>query len=116
MGHERVNSGRARPGQDTGFMTGSFTGQFAASGTGVFHGTDLLTAPNESHGFIVFTGTVAGCPGVRTVIFLTRGSGVGPVGTGIIVSTGQGDPGVTANLTYSQVGPTAAYTGQYQCR
>jgi hypothetical protein len=112
---------------DARFADGNFFGSFVVTGVmdGTFDGTyvadvDLIIHPNgrlDAHGFLTFTGSIAGCD-ATTVLFSLTSTGAFPEGGGPAVIEGQlvaVGSDVQANLAFDEVGNFFTYDGSYHC-
>lgn len=109
------------------FADGNFFGSFVVTGVmeGTFDGTyvanvDLIIHPNgrlEGHGFLTFTGSIAGCD-ATTVLFRLVSTGEFPEGGGAAVIVGRlvaVSSDVQANLAFDEVGNFFTYEGASHC-
>lgn len=110
------------------FANGNFFGSFVVTGImeGTFDGTyvanvDLILHPNgrlQGHGFLTFTGSIAGCDATK-VRFRLVSTGEFPEGGGPAVIEGRlvaVGSDVQANLAFDEVGSLFTYEGGYHCK
>jgi hypothetical protein len=112
---------------DARFADGNFFGSFVVTGVmeGTFDGTyvadvDLIIHPSgrlEGHGFLTFTGSIAGCD-APSIVFRLNATGEFPEGGGPAVIEGRlvaVGSDVQANLAFDEVGNFFTYDGVYHC-
>lgn len=97
-----------------GVLGGTFDGDFEQFLRGVIHKDGMVTF----HGTMVFTGVVGDC-GVGTITLELEGKGVAgaPITEGRMRTIDQGTDTVKVHVigTFSQVGATFTYAGQFDC-